>query len=278
MRWPVLRELFAEGEPGVLATTEIKPRVPLPRAHSISRGHPQNPPAPHTPMPPPPAHPGIPRLRSPAPCGASPSRLPQGPSRFWGGSALPPAARCPSHRTTTVHTTLYQHDSTAHTTTPRSRTTKTAWQWDVPRGHHAVGQGEAGGGERGRCKQGGFSPTAGAAAPLPRWSAHICDTGGVFGGSLCPSIPPAMPDGRDSPAGPCWCCWMCLEEPGPLPFLPCLGGRAPALSRGSPRRPPRLSSPAALHTLPAELGCRGLNSHLQLVSNYLNMPETRGGV
>lgn len=159
----MLRELFPEGEPGVLATTEIKPRVPLPRAHSISRGQPQNPPAPQAwaMAPTPPCHhhqPTRASLSSAPLHRVGPARLasPGVPATFGGGSALPPAARCPSHRTTTVHTTLYQHDSTAHTTTPRSRTTKTAWQWDVPRGHHAVGQGEAGGGERGRCKQGGL--------------------------------------------------------------------------------------------------------------------------
>lgn len=79
--------------------------------------------APSSSPPHPPSHPEPPRL------------LPDSPRLFWGGSA--PAVLHPSHRTTTVHTTLNQHDSTAHTTTPRSRTTKTASQRDPPRGVRA---------------------------------------------------------------------------------------------------------------------------------------------
>lgn len=197
-------------------------------------------------MPPPPAHPGIPRLRSPAPCGTSPSRLPRGPSHFWGGSALPPAARCPSHRTTTVHTTLYQHDSTAHTTTPRSRTTKTAWQWDVPRGHHAVGQGEAGGGEQGRCKQGGLFSYSWCGCPSTTMvSPYLRHRRGFWGGLCarashlqCPMARIAQP----ARAGAAGCVWKSQD---PFPSSPSWGeepplcpGAAPAALPASPHQQP----------------------------------------
>lgn len=49
-----------------------------------------------------------------------------------------------------------------------------------------------------------------------------------------------------------------LEKPGPLPFLPFLGGRGPCFLLPLGPSHPR-----------AELGARGLNSHLQSVSKDL---------
>lgn len=196
MRWPVLRELFPEGEPGVLATTERKPRVPLPHAHSISRGHPQNPPAPRGwgTAPTPPCHHHQPTRASlgSAPLHrVGPARLasPGVPATFGGALHCrpPPAVPRTARR---LYTRRFTNTTPPHTRQPHGHEPqRQLGNGTCPGGTTRWGRGRQVGGSGAGVSRGGFSLTAGAAAPPPRWSAHICDTGGVFGGVSVPEHP-----------------------------------------------------------------------------------------
>lgn len=175
-------ELFQKGNPDA----EIKPWFPLPHSQqreprAVRSCWPPPGPArlmgtkrsPSSPLPSPPPHLGSLVLASSGPSvplpstAAGPAHLaspsshppPPGSQPLWGWvGALrpPPTARCPSHRTTTVHMTL-TNTTPPHTRQPHGHEPQrqlrngtcpgvggNAW------GHHTARQGEASCGERGR--------------------------------------------------------------------------------------------------------------------------------
>lgn len=129
--------------------SDIKPWCPLFRTHSDRGSHPQDPPAP-TP------HPDT-RTPHPRVLWASLCPLPL----LSPGVSLPLSGGAPSapRPARPLNTRRHRHHCTAHTTTPRSRTTTTAWRGAVPtlRGR--------GVGQRGGHGTGGRFP---AAAGAPR--------------------------------------------------------------------------------------------------------------
>lgn len=168
--------LIPERDPGASASpdSDIKPWCPLPHTHSGGRAMPATPRTPQAQ----PQHPhsitttllditspgpSVPRRGQPvppapaAPLSPSPSRSGVPQTGGSGGVRACPATPRPARR---QNTRRYQHDCTAHTTTPRSRTTTTAWRGAVP-----TQRGGGVGAQGGHGTQGHFPPAAGAAPP-----------------------------------------------------------------------------------------------------------------
>lgn len=159
--------------------------VPAAPRTCLSQGHEAQPQQPSAITTTPPGHPGpgIPSPSAPLPSGtagpahlASPSSQPPTPESqpLWQGwsPCLPPAARCPSHRTTTLHMTL-TNTTPPHTRQPHGHELQRQLRngtcprvGGMPGGTTQQCGGRRAGGSGAGVGQGwGLSPTAGAASP-----------------------------------------------------------------------------------------------------------------
>lgn len=260
----MLGEPFPEREPGVSATTEIKPRVPLPRAHSSSRGHPQDPPAPRAwgTAPTPPCHhhqPARASLGSAPLHRAGPARLasPGVPAAFGGALHCrpPPAVPRTARR---LYTRRFTNTSPPHTRQPHGHEPQRQLGNGMcpgggPGGTTRWGRGRQVGGSGAGVRWGGALLLQLVRLPLRHDGWPVSATPeGFLGGPCARASHLQCPMAGVSAAGPCWCCWVCAwRSRDPFPSSPARGAEPPPPS-------PLLTSP----------GCGGLNSHLQLFSNH----------
>lgn len=133
--------------------TPSTPRTRLPHSPDTPFHH-RRPPGHHGPTAPGPL---VPRRGQPVPPAPAATPSPGVPAAR-GVSVPAPTTPGPARR---LNTRRYQHDCTAHTTTPRSRTTTTAWRWAVPT------QRGRGAGAAGRARDRGTLSSCCWAAPPP---------------------------------------------------------------------------------------------------------------